>query len=216
MFFDFDGLAPRDRYKLVTASVVPRPIAWLVTEDEAGVRNAAPFSFFNVFSSDPMIVGIGCSPREAGGVVGGVKDTVANIRALGEFVLCLVDEDRLEAMNVTAADWTPDEDELREAGLTAAPSVKVRPPRIAKSPVALECVLHQLVPAGSQVIVLGRVVAMHLRDDCVLDPARCYVDTARLRLVGRLGSGGGYVRLNDVVELPRVDAATVRRRRDGR
>jgi flavin reductase (DIM6/NTAB) family NADH-FMN oxidoreductase RutF len=110
-------------------------------------------------------------------------------------------------MNVTAADFPPGVDELAEAGLSTVPSSKVGPPRIAESPVALECETFQLVPAGRHTIVLGRVVAMHIRDDCILDPVKCYVDTPKLGLVGRMHGRGWYVRTTDRFEVKRVTAA---------
>ena len=207
MFFDFDETEPRDRYKLATATIVPRPIAWVVTRGTDGADNAAPFSFFNVLSQDPMLVALGCSEREGGKA----KDTVAHIRESGQFVVCLVDEERLAAMNVTAIDFPPGESEIAAAGLTTQPSVKVAPPRIAEIPVALECEVFQTVMAGRQTIFLGKVLAMHVRDDCMLDPARHHVDTARLKLVGRMGGGGSYVRLHDRLEVPRLTLPEFRR-----
>jgi len=165
MQFDFEKIGAENAYKLVVASVVPRPVAWVVTQDEKGVVNAAPYSFFNAFSSDPVVVGIGCGPRPEGAA----KDTLANIRAIGEFVVNLVPARLAEAMNVTAVEFDAGRDELAEAGLATAPSAKVRVPRIAESPVALECVTYQLIPAGRHTIVLGRVVALHIADDCVLE-----------------------------------------------
>lgn len=210
MLFDFEALPTRERYKLVVSTVLPRPIAWMVTRDLAGTTNAAPYSFFNVFSDDPVVVGIGVGPRPEGG---SPKDTLANIRDTGEFTLCLVSEATLPAMNVTAADFPPGVDELAEAGLTPAPGAKVGPPRIAESPVALECKVHQLVPIGHHTLVLGRVVAMHVRDDCVLDPAKNYVDSPRLGLVGRMHGRGWYARTTDRVEVERVSAADLARAR---
>ncbi len=201
MFFDFATTATRDRYKLITATVVPRPIAWVVTQDRAGVLNAAPFSFFNAVSSDPPILAVSIGGATAAELN---KDTLANIQATGQFTLCLVPEDALHAMTVTAIDLPPEVDELAEAGLDTLPSDKVAPPRIARSPVAFECETHQLVPLGGNTLVLGRILAMHVRDDCVLDAARHHIDTPRLRLVGRMGGGGGYLRTTDRVEVPRI------------
>ncbi|MFT8245364.1 flavin reductase family protein [Roseomonas sp. BN140053] len=206
MLIDFATTAPKDRYKVVSSVVVPRPIAWMVTRSAAGVNNAAPYSFFNVLSNDPMLVGIGCGARPEGGL----KDTVANIRETGQFVLCLVSEDLAEAMNVTAAEFPPGVDEIAAAGLHTAPSATVAPPRIAESPVALECELFQLVPAGEHTVVLGKVLAIQLRDDCMQDPARFRVDTPKLRLVGRLGGGGWYTRTGDRFEMPRLRAGDPR------
>lgn len=203
MLFDFEKLSPQDCYKLVVSSVVPRPIAWVVTQDADGVVNAAPYSFFNAFSSNPVVIGIGCGPKAPGAL----KDTAANIRATGEFVVCLVPETAIHQMNATAVDFEPGVDELAEAGLTQAPSSKVRPPRIAESPVALECVTYQLVPAGEHTIVLGRVVGVHIQDDCVLDAAKCYVDTPKMNLVGRMHGRGWYTRTTDRLEVPRMTVA---------
>ena len=201
MLFDFTTLPTKDRYKLITATVVPRPIAWVVTQDAAGVLNAAPFSFFNAVSSDPPILALsigGATSAELN------KDTLANIHATGQFTLCLVPEDALDAMNVTAINLPPEVDELAEAGLDTLPSSKVAPPRIARSPVAFECETHQLIPLGGNTLVLGRILALHVRDDCVLDAARHHVDTPRLGLVGRMHGGGWYLRTTDRVEVPRI------------
>lgn len=203
MLFDFAKLPPHDCYKLVVSSVVPRPIAWVVSQDAQGVVNAAPYSFFNAFSDNPVVVGIGCGPRPEGAL----KDTVANIRATGQFVVCLVPETAIHGMNATAVDFPPEVDELAEAGLTTLPSAKVKPPRIAESPVALECETFQLVPAGRHTIVLGKVLAVHIKDDCVLDPVKCYVDTPKLGLVGRMHGRGWYVRTTDRFEVPRMTVA---------
>ena len=203
MLFDFEKMSAQDCYKLVVSSVVPRPIAWVVTQDEAGIVNAAPYSFFNAFSDNPVVVGFGAGPRPEGAL----KDTADNIRRTGEFVVNLVPESAIHGMNATAIDFPPGVDELAEAGLTKLASAKIRPPRIAESPVALECVTFQLIPAGRHTIVLGRVVAMHINDDCMLDAAKFYVDTPKLGLVGRMHGRGWYTRTNDRIEVPRLTVA---------
>ena len=191
MVFDFATLSVADRYKLLTATVVPRPIAWVVSQDPAGNRNAAPFSFFNALCDEPPIVGvsIGLLPD------GSPKDSGANIRATGEFVVSLVPFSLMHAMHVTAIDFPPGVDELREAGLSVLPSTHVAPPRIAQSPAALECRTHSIVDlAPGRTLVLGQVLAMQVLDEAVLDAARCHIDTGRLDLVGRGPGAGGYVR----------------------
>lgn len=203
MLFDFEKINPQDAYKLVVSSVVPRPIAWVVSQDEAGLVNVAPYSFFNAFSDNPVVIGIGCGPRPEGAA----KDTLANIRATGQFVVNLVPFEHVQKMNVTAVDFTPEVDEMAEAGLTPVASARVKPPRIAESPVALECETFQLVPAGRHTIVLGRVLGVHIKDDCVLDAAKCYVDTPKLGLVGRMHGRGWYVRTTDRFEVPRMSPA---------
>jgi flavin reductase (DIM6/NTAB) family NADH-FMN oxidoreductase RutF len=204
MYFDFDQLSGQDPYKLLVSTVVPRPIAWVVTVDGAGNLNAAPYSFFNAVSGSPPVVVIGIGTRPDGAL----KDTGTNIRSTGQFVVCLVDEVTARAMNVTAIDFPAGVNELTEAGLSTEPSTRVRPPRIAESPVAMECELHTFVDLGPErAVVLGRVLAMHVRDDAVLDVAKCYVDTPNLKLVGRMHGRGWYARTSDRFEMPRIDLA---------
>ncbi len=201
MIFDFATLTPHNRYKLLVATVVPRPIAWVVTQSPEGQNNAAPYSFFNVLSGDPPLVAIGIGGRKPGDA----KDTGHNIRTTGQFVVNLVAYDQAAAMNVTAIDFPPDVDEIAEAGLTTLPSLHVKPPRIAESPVAFECErMTTLEVNNDRAIVLGRVVAAHIADEAVLDAARCYIDTNALDLIGRMGGAGGYVRCTDRLEVPRI------------
>jgi flavin reductase (DIM6/NTAB) family NADH-FMN oxidoreductase RutF len=199
MLFDFAALTPAQRSKLLLATVVPRPIAWVVTRHANGATNAAPFSFFNLVSSDPPILCLGVAARR-----GGDKDTVAHIRRSGEFVVNLVPAPLAEQMNLTSLDFDAGTDELAEAGLTATPSERVDPPRIAESPVAMECELFRMLDLGNgQSVVLGRVVAMHIRDDAVLDPERCHVDTPKLDLIARMHGSGWYARTTDRFDMPR-------------
>lgn len=201
MLFDFTALPAQARYKLLASTVTPRPIAWVVSQNAAGAVNAAPFSFFNVLAGDPPTVGISIGSRAPGQP----KDTLANIQATGEFVVNLVSRDNAEAMNKTATEFAPGVDELTAARLTRLPSVKVTPPRIAESPVAFECKLFQTVPLGpANVLVLGHVVAMHVRDDAVLDALKHYIDTPKLDLVGRMHGGGGYTTTRDQFQIPRI------------
>ncbi|MCA4919747.1 MAG: flavin reductase family protein [Roseomonas sp.] len=201
MNFDFAKIPFDQAYKLVVSTVVPRPVAWVVTKDQDGVVNAAPYSFFNAFSDNPVVVGFGCGPRAPGAL----KDTVANIEATGQFVVNMVSADLAEKMNITAVDFPPGVSEITEAGLSTAPSTKVAVPRIAESPVALECEIFQFVPAGRHIIVLGKVVGMYVQDDCVMDPAKYYIDTPKLGLVGRMHGRGWYARTTDRIEIPRID-----------
>jgi flavin reductase (DIM6/NTAB) family NADH-FMN oxidoreductase RutF len=203
MLFDCATLSPENTYKLLVSTVVPRPIAWVTTLDAAGAPNTAPYSFFNAVSGSPPIVCIGIGPKREG-----LKDTGENIRRIGQFVVNLVPAAAAEAMNVTAIDFPPGVNELAEAGLTAVASSHVAPPRIAESPVAMECETHQIVEVGAgRAIVLGRVLAFHIDDACVLDPVRCYIDTPRLDLVGRMGGSGGYVKTTDRFEIARIPLA---------
>ncbi|MBU6499395.1 MAG: flavin reductase family protein, partial [Rhodospirillales bacterium] len=182
----------------------PRPIAWVVTQDGAGVLNAAPYSFFNAVANDPPLLVIGIGGRKPGDA----KDTGNNIRETGEFVVNLVNEDTAQAMNVTAIDFPSEVNELAEAGLTTIPSTKVKPPRIAESPVAFECERFMSIDIGAdRTLVLGRVLAIHVHDDCVLNAERCYIDTPKLGLIGRLHGAGWYTRTTDRFEMPRIKVA---------
>ncbi|WP_118133645.1 flavin reductase family protein [Oceanicella sp. SM1341] len=199
--FDFDTLAPVERYKLLIGSVVPRPIAWITTVDTEGRVNAAPYSFFNVLSHDPALLAIGVENHADMRM----KDTAANIRATQEFTVNIVDFATVEAMNVTALPFPPEVDELAEAGLTAAPGVRVGSPYIAEAPVAFECRNHTTLNIGrSREIVLGEVLTMHVREDLLNE--RLHIDPARLDAVGRMG-GQGYATIRDRFELPSMTLA---------
>lgn len=200
MLFDLAQVGPANAYKLLVSTVVPRPIAWVVTQSPDGVLNAAPFSFFNAFSSDPPIVGIGVGLRRTGEP----KDTALNIEAIGQFVVNLVSEELAQQMNVTAIDYDYGVDELREAGLATAASSKVKPPRIAAA-VAIECELFQTIrlERGNS-IILGKAVAIHVPDVAVLDAEKCAIDTPALHLIGRMHGTGTYARTTDRFEMPRL------------
>lgn len=203
MNFDFSQLASADAFKLLSSVVVPRPIAWVVSQSADGARNAAPFSFFNVVSSDPPIVALGIGPRG-----GQLKDTSRNILETRQFVINLVSADLAEQMNRTSLDYDADVDELARAGLTTEPSLLVAPPRIAQSPAALECEVWQVLDAAPQrVIVLARVVGLYLRDDALLNPEKFYVDTPALRLLGRMHGAGWYAHTSDLFRMRAPDAA---------
>lgn len=199
MRFDLDDVGTQNAYKLLAATVMPRPIAWVVTQDLEGTVNAAPFSFFNVMGSAPPTVALGIlADRERG-----FKDTARNILDTEEFVVNLVPERLVGAMNVTAVDAPRGVDELALANLATAPSSRVRPPRIAESPVNFECVLLSSVQTGpAQLVAIGRVLVVHIDDDCLLDAERAYVDTPKLDLVAR-SYGSGYVRSRDTFNLER-------------
>lgn len=201
MLFDFAALSPVETYKLLAATVVPRPIAWVVTQSSDGLLNAAPYSFFNVLSGDPPVIAIGIGARSAATL----KDTGENIRATREFVVSMVKYDHAAAMNVTAIEFPHGVDELREAGLTTLPSLRVAPPRIEGSPVSMECSFMQSIDLGpDRAIVLGRVLAMHIADDAVINASRCYIDTPKLDLIGRMGGAAGYASTRDPFEVKRI------------
>ena len=202
MLFDMTKLNATDSYKLLVATVVPRPIAWVTTLDEDGALNAAPYSFFNAMSGYPPVICFGIGGRKPGDA----KDTGNNIRRTGEFVVNLVSDELAEAMNITAIDFEPNVNEFHEAGLTPASCLHVKPPRILESPVAMECERLVTVEVGvDRSVVLGKVLAMHVRDDCVMDAAKFYIDTPKLDLVGRMHGRGWYTRTRDRFEMPRIE-----------
>ena len=204
MQFDFDALSGRDRYKLIVSTVVPRPIAWVVTQSAEGVVNAAPYSFFNAVSGEPPLLIVSIEGRSSSER----KDTAVNIRHSGQFVVNLVSAAAAPSMVVTAIDFAPGVSEVAEAKLATAPSVRVVPPRLADSPVAFECEHFQTVELpGSRDLVLGRIVMMHMADAAVLDAVRCYIDTPKLDLVGRMHGSGWYARTTDRFEIPRIPVA---------
>ncbi len=201
MIFDFQNVTNENIYKLLVATIGPRPIAWVTTQDVDGTVNAAPFSFFNAMSGNPPVVAFGIGGRGPGDV----KDTGGNIRRTGQFVVNLCSYELREPMNITAIDFPKGVDELKEAGLTTTPSLHVKVPRITEAPVAMECERLVIVDVGiDRAVVLGKVVAIYVRDDCVLDKDRCYIDTPKLDLIGRLHGAGWYSRVTDRFELPRI------------
>ena len=205
MQFDPQVIDSAAMYKLLIGSVVPRPIAWVSSVDAEGVRNLAPFSYFMAITHDPPTIAFSSGPRgaEIGGGVRGKKDTLHNVEVTREFVVNVVDDALAEAMNVTSGDYTPDVDEFTQAGLVAAPSVKVKPPRVAAAPVNMECRLAQIIPVGNlpHHLIVGEIVHMHVRDD-VFDPSTGRLDMHRLKPVGRL-AGHLYTHVHDIFEMKR-------------
>ena len=198
MEFNISALPVRDRHKLLSAVVLPRPIAWVTTLDDQGRVNAAPFSFFNLMGSDPAIVvlGIGRGPS-------GLKDTALNIQTSGEFVIQMVTETMAEQMNQTAIDFPHGVNELQIAGLTTIPAICVKPPRIAASPVHMECRHHSTVDIGNTCVILGEVIHLHVADE-YLDLATLHIHADKFGVVGRMHGGGWYARTSDLFELGRI------------
>ena len=199
MQFDMAALAPQDRYKLMSSSITPRPIAWVTSQSKDGVRNAAPYSFFNMMAADPPLVVLGLMARPDGSY----KDSAANILATGEFVVNMVSEDDAPTMNFTCIDAPPEFDELEAAGIATLPSVSVAPPRIATAPASMECRLFQAIEvSAAATVVLGEVITMHIEDRFV-DPKRLHVDTLGMKLVARMHGAGWYTRSTDLFQLER-------------
>jgi len=185
-----------DNYKLITNLVVPRPIAWVTSRNAAGLINLAPFSFFNAVGADPLYVVIGIGRRDDGTP----KDTAKNIETNSDFVVNLVTEDLLGAMNISATDFPPDQSELTPANLHTAPSIHVKTPRLAEAQVSLECRLHSAQPLGANTLFIGEVVMFHVTDHLI--GARLHIEN--FAPVGRLGSPSLYCRTTDRFELPRI------------
>ncbi|MGH6865024.1 MAG: flavin reductase family protein [Methyloceanibacter sp.] len=184
----------RDPFK---ALVAPRPIGWISTLGRNGVVNLAPYSFFNAVSTDPHFVMFSS---------GGRKDSQRNAEETGEFVCSLATYDLRNAMNRTSVPVNPEVDEMALAGLTAAPSRLVAPPRVKESPVAFECRYWRTIELpgpegrpGTHAIVLGQVVGVHIADEAIVDGR---VDVTRLKPIARLGYGD-YAVIDEVFTLTR-------------
>lgn len=193
---DLEALEPGDRYKLLTAVVLPRPVAWVTTADAAGVVNAAPYSFFNLFGQDPALVILGLE-RSADGAM---KDTARNIRTGGEFVVNIATPRLGAAMVASAAAYPPGVSEAEALNLATAASLKVAPPRLQDVPVAIEC-RHKVTLAFSaeRDIVIGEAVALVARDG-LIDLERLHVDWNGDYPIARLFADR-YARLEEIDRL---------------
>jgi len=178
-------------YPLLGALVSPRPIGWVSTTSAEGVDNLAPHSFFQIVSTSPPIVMISSM---------GEKDTARNIRASGEFVVCGSPVALIEQINITGVDFPPGISEFDVAGLTREPSEKVRPPRVAESPFALECVLHDIREVGNGILILGEVVWIAAAE-YAFDGVRA--QSSLVDPVARLG-GNEWAGLGSIVDVPRL------------
>jgi flavin reductase (DIM6/NTAB) family NADH-FMN oxidoreductase RutF len=193
VILDPETLSPGEVYRFMIGAIVPRPIAFVSTVGRAGF-NLAPFSYFAPLTSRPPLLGISMQSRAEG-----PKDTLRNLRETGDFVVNLVTEELGERMVQTSGEWPEEVDEFQLTGLTPVASDRVRAPRVAESPVNLECRLYREVPLGAATFVIGELVLAHV-DDRVLREGR--VDPTLLRPLGRLG-GDGYAPLGGVILRPR-------------
>ena len=185
-------------YPILASLVTPRPIALVTTLSADGIVNAAPFSFFNLLGADPPICAFAPGDRDDGIP----KDTARNIRATHEFVVNLVDEAIAESMNQCAASLPFGESELARAGLHAAPSSVIKPPRIAEAPASLECVEWGTLQIGGNRVIIGLIKRVHLRDE-LFDVATKRVRTDKLHTIGRMASPHWYCKTNERFEMIR-------------
>lgn len=201
MQFDFTQLDGTVAYKLMTATVTPRPIAWIVSQDAQGRRNVAPFSFFNAVSGNPPVLAIGITARASGQR----KDTLSNVLETRQFSVNLVNEALAPQMNITAVEFDPDVDESVEAGLELTDCNFIKGQRLAESPVSFECeLLQEVMLAPHKAVILARVLGLHVADTYILDAQKGYIDTPSLQLVGRMHGSGWYTRTRDLFQLDRL------------
>lgn len=195
-FFDLTHSENRDRYKLLTGLVVPRPIGWIGTRRPNGTFNLAPFSFFNVISVDPPTVIF-----SGGRHVDRQKDSVTLASESSEFTVNIVSEAVAFAMAITSGSYGPDDDEFAIAGLTPLIGALVDAPMVSESPANLECRTTNVleIGGGRSVLIVGEVVAIHVRED-VLDGTR--VVAAELAAIGRM-AGTSYVTTREPFDMVR-------------
>ena len=144
---DPQQLSERENYKFLIGSIIPRPIAFVTSISEQGVVNAAPFSFFNIVSSNPPMISVSIQRKN-----GAMKDTARNIRSSKQFVVHIVDEENVEMVNETAANLPPEESEINRAGFTLVDSTKIDVPGVREAKVRLECELNTALEFGRQVL----------------------------------------------------------------
>ncbi|AFY31158.1 flavin reductase family protein [Calothrix sp. PCC 7507] len=199
MIIDPAQIDPRNTYQLLIGSIVPRPIAWVSTIASDGTPNVAPFSFFMGVTGNPPTLAISSGSRR-----GTKKDTLVNVEKSGELVVNIVSEELGNEMNLTSGEFPPDVDEFQVAGLTPIPSQRVRAPRVAESPINIECVLKQVIYIGNEGsesgLIIAEAVLWHVRDD-LLTPQNT-IDVSKLHAIGRL-SGNWYTRTQDLFEITR-------------
>ena len=182
LHIDLDEITASERYKLLTALVIPRPIAWVTTSDFEGKTNAAPYSFFNIFGQDPAIIILGLEHKTDGTA----KDTENNINILNEFVVNLVSSEMLKNMVETAAFYAPEESEPDILGLSLTSSKKVKPPRLTDAPVAIECErMMSLSLSSERSILLGRAVGVFAKKG-LIDAITLNVDWSNDYPIARL------------------------------
>ncbi|MEC0089091.1 flavin reductase family protein [Paenibacillus macquariensis] len=192
----------RDNYKLLIGSIIPRPVAFVTTLSNMGVLNGAPFSYFNIVTSDPPLISI--SVQRKNGVQ---KDTARNAIEAGAFVVHISDESYIQQINETAASLPPDQSEVLLAGLTPVASDKIAVPGIAEARIRMECLLEHCIPLGGTKeslatdLLIGRVVCFHIDESVYQDG---YIDPEELKPVSRL-AGNSYAKLGGIFTIERPE-----------
>ena len=194
-----ESMEARAPYHLLTSIAAPRPIAWVSTISADGAPNIAPFSFYNAVAGFPPTIMFSVSYRVR--TKDKEKDTLHNVREVGEFVSHVVDEEMADAMIKTSADYPYGVNEFEIAALETLPSMDVKPPRVARAPVAMECRVTQIIPGegASNVMILGEVVRFHIRED--LYRSNGLVDTVRMKPITRLGGPVEYAKIGELFQL---------------
>lgn len=206
--FDTTLIAPSDAYQLLIGGIVPRPIAWISTQNTQGLLNLAPFSFFMGVSSNPVCIAVSFTRKADGSK----KDTLKNIEETGQFVVNSVSRSLLQAMNKSSAEYEYGVSEFEKIGVQAIPSVKVNPPRVRDALVQFECETYRVVEVGegglgSSTLVIGKVLMVHVADSAYEAPVKPGRKVGRIRFdslnaVARLG-GTQYGFVNETLDLPR-------------
>ncbi|MDB5038213.1 MAG: hypothetical protein JWQ35_1741 [Bacteriovoracaceae bacterium] len=200
-FIELSQMAPRDAYRLLIGMIVPRPIGWISTISDSGISNLAPFSFFNMLSGRPPILGFCAALTDDGRE----KDTLRNVKQSKCFIHNVVTRDLAEAMNKTAEEYSYGVSEFEQANLTPVPGNLVKAFRVKEAVVSMECTLNQIISfgnhPGSGNIVLGEILAVHVEDESLID-ARGAVDSHKLNAIARLGKSD-YSALMDIFSMTR-------------
>ena len=201
MKIDPVNLTVRERLIFMGSVVVPRPIAWITSVGSSGVVNLAPYSLFNIISYEPVPMIFVSPHRNDYGKQVRIKDTLRNIEETKEFVVNMVTEETAEAMNISAGPYPPEVSEVTLTGLTTVPSDIVQPPRIAESPVNLECRVAQIMNFGEDIsavsMVLAEILRVHVRDELY---SNGMVDVSALHVIARMGYNK-YTRTRDIFEM---------------
>ena len=200
MDYAASDLTPRERYKVLTSFILPRPIAWVTSVGPTGVVNAAPFSFFNAFCEDPPLCMFAANRKPDGQD----KDTFFNIQRTGEFVVNIADEPLAKAMHESSGDFPSDIGEPDYLGLKLAPSTGIAVPRLADTPWAMECKLWKMIDVNDdRRLIMGEGIHFHIRDELWDDQAmRVHMD--RYHPIGRMFADR-YCRTDDRVVFPAAE-----------